>query len=243
MTETITYLLDKRLALHQPENGFRSGTDTVLVAAACPAQSGERVLDLGCGIGGAGLCVAMRVPGIHLTGVEIQADQVLLAEKNAALNKLPNCSFISSDVRDFNRAKDGKNILFDHVICNPPYNEAGAHTRSPSDAKALAMGHDETTLKDWVDAAARSLKSQGSFAMIHQAGAVDKILSAMEGRFGALEIIPFWPHAGEPAKRLIVRGYRDRKSPTVIYPGLVMHNADGSYTSEAEAVLRGMGAV
>lgn len=238
--EDFIYLLDKRVRLRQPKDGFRSSMDTVLAAAACPAKGGERVLDLGCGVGGAGLCVAARVPGIILCGVEIQDDQAELARQNATLNGFEDCTFIAADVRDFNRAPDGRNALFDHVVCNPPYNERGAHTPSPSRAKALAMGHEEASLTDWVDAAARALKSGGSLTMIHMAAQTDKIILAMDGRFGAAEIIPLWPHAGEAAKRVIVRAVKGRKSPAIIHPGITLHEADGAYSAAAEAVLRGM---
>lgn len=57
-----------RLHLWQPKKGYRAATDPVLLAAACPARPGERVLDLGCGAGAAALCLATRVPGLELAG-------------------------------------------------------------------------------------------------------------------------------------------------------------------------------
>lgn len=229
----IIHVLDKKLALQQPENGFKTSIDAVLLAAACKAKAGERVLDLGCGVGSAGLCLLRRVDGLALTGIDIQSDQVEIAKENAAANEL-NATFETADIRGFEAAP------FDHIICNPPYNNAGAHLRSPSESKALAMGHAETTLQDWMDAGNRLLKHGGSLTLIHKADAVDEIIKGLKNRFGAVEIIPLWPKAGEPAKRVIVRAVRNAKSPARIHAGLVLHQGSGDYTEEAENILRGM---
>jgi tRNA1Val (adenine37-N6)-methyltransferase len=75
-----------RLRLLQPEKGYRAATDAVLLAAACPAVAGQSVLDLGCGAGAASLCLAARVPGLRLTGLEVQPEYADLARRNAARN-------------------------------------------------------------------------------------------------------------------------------------------------------------
>ncbi len=231
------YVLGKRVWLRQTEDGFRTSLDSVMLAAACLAAPGQSVLDLGCGVGGAGLCLMERVEGLTLAGVDIQGECVKLAAHNAEKNgRAVSCRFFKSDIRAF--AEGG----FDHVICNPPYLEAGAHTPSPCESKALSMGNlDETdpaTLKDWLDAAFRNLKSKGRFTLIHRADALDKILQGLGRRFGGIEIIPLWPRLEEPAKRVIVRAVKDMRSPSALLPGIVIHNKDGSYTQQADRILR-----
>ncbi|MCB1591230.1 MAG: methyltransferase [Alphaproteobacteria bacterium] len=231
-TEPIA-VLNRRVLLHQPANGFRTSLDSVMLAAACTVKSGQSVLDLGCGVGSAGLCVAARVPGIVLSGIDIQADHVALAEKNAALNGVA-ANFTCADIRNYEGAPQ------DHVITNPPYAEAGKHMPSPSSSKALARGHIEEDLNvsDWVEAGLRNVKNGGSLTLIHMAGETHTIIQALGKRFGAVEIIPLWPRAGVAAKRVILRAIRNRKTPSVIHPGLVLHEADGAYTQAAERVLR-----
>ena len=227
------FVLGKQLRLLQAVDGFRTCLDSVLLAAACPAQPGDTVLDLGAGVGGAGLCVLFRVPDTRITGVEIQADQIPLAEHNAALNNMSDrATFINSDIRDFTGERHN------HVIINPPYLESGAHIPSPSDAKAKAHGHDETTLADFVTAGFRNLKSGGTISIIHRADQSDKIIHAFGKKFGGVEIIPLWPRVGVQAKRVIIRGIKDRKTPATLHAGLVLHQDNGDYTPEAEAVLR-----
>ena len=59
------------------------------------------------------------------------------------------------------------------------------------------------------------------------------------GRAGEIMLFPLWPKAGVPAKRVIVSARRGVKSPMRLQPGLVLHSADGGYTSKANDVLRG----
>src|SRR5256714_12704876 len=80
--------LGGRLRLRQPKSGHRAGHDAMLLAAATPARSGDRVVDLGAGVGAAGLAVAKRVAGIELVLVEIDEGLAELARGNAAANAL-----------------------------------------------------------------------------------------------------------------------------------------------------------
>lgn len=230
------YVLNKRLKLIHSEKGFKTSIDSVLLAAACPAKAGDHILDMGCGVGGAGLSVLTRVDGVKMTGVEIQGEHAALAERNAVVNLMQDrCDFVVSDIQAYREEKK-----FNHVICNPPYLEGATHLRSPSDEKAIAMGHDDVRVrvKDWVDCAHFCLKSNGSLTMIHRADKIINIIQALGKRFGAVEIIPLWPKAGENAKRVIVRAIKDRKSPATIHAGLIIHGPGGAYTDEAEAVFR-----
>lgn len=236
------HVLNKRVELRQIEGGFRTSTDSVMLAAACPIKPGQRVLDLGCGVGSVGLCIMERVPNITLTGIDIQADHIEIAKKNAALNGFSHSAdFEIADVRTLEMES------FDHVVCNPPYLETGAHIPSPSAAKAKAMGHqeDNISLSVWISCAFRHIKGKGCLTLIHDAGQTDDILYALYGRsggrrFGAVEIIPVRSRAGENAKRVIIRAWKHKKSPSIIHPGIFMHESDGSYTAAADAILRDM---
>ena len=81
-------LLGGKVALQQPAAGYRVAIDPVLLAAAVPASDGERALDVGCGVGAGALCLAKRVTGLHVTGIEVDRSFAQLAKENAALNGL-----------------------------------------------------------------------------------------------------------------------------------------------------------
>jgi tRNA1(Val) A37 N6-methylase TrmN6 len=102
------------------------------------------------------------------------------------------------------------------------------------------MGHEDEKLsvRQWIDVAHFCLKSNGSLTMIHRADKLDRMILALGKRFGAVEIFPLWPKAGEHAKRVILRAIKDRKSPATLHAGLALHTGGGDYTPEAQKVLR-----
>lgn len=230
------HVLDHKVRLLQAEGGFRTSLDSVMVAAACPAKDGDRVLDMGCGVGGASFCILWRLPKSHVTGVDIQQDHVDLARRNIALNEREGyADFVCEDIRDF-RPED----RFDHILCNPPYLDADSYTPSVLTRRATALGHhgSDVTLKDWIDAGFHNLKGGGSLTIIHRADYTDKIIHGMGKKFGAIEIIPLWPKAGQDARRVIVRAIKHRKTPCRLHSGIILHEDNGNYTKEADAILR-----
>ena len=79
--------------------------------------------------------------------------------------------------------------------------------------------------------------------LIYPAGRLDDLLAALQPRFGGVAILPLWPRAGVPAKRVIVRATLQSRAPARLLAGLVLHAGDGRYTEAAEAVLRHAGAL
>lgn len=235
------YLLDKKVQIRVLAEGFKPGLDSVFLAAACPAEKKQHILDMGCGVGTAGLCVLKRVPGAKLIGVDFQGDHVDLAQENAVLNKMDERSgFLVSDIKEYQA-----NERFDHIICNPPFLETGAHLVSPSEKRARAMGHleEDFDISVWINAGHRNLKSGGSLTMVHRADMIDKVILAMGKKFGALDIIPLWPKEGRDARRVIIRAIKDRKTPATLHAGIVLHEDHGVYTDAAQTILRDMGAL
>lgn len=233
------FVLGKKIRLLQPEGGFKASLDSVMLAAACPASPGDRVLDIGCGVGGASFCLLYRVETLFLHGIDIHPEYIEFAKKNADLNNNTDRSdFNIGDVRQFKFFLPEQRV--DHVICNPPFLEAGTYIPSPDPARSIALGHrdEDIELKHWTNCAFLNLKPGGSLTIIHRADHIDRIIHALGKKFGQVEVFPLWPHAGEGAKRVIIRALKDRRSPAKIHAGIILHNADGSYTAEAEKVLR-----
>lgn len=239
--DNLIHVLNKRLALYQAEGGLRTSTDSVLLGASCPAKTGESILDLGCGIGSAGLCALTRVNNAALCGLDIQADHIDLAAKNATLNDMADrAHFIPHDI-----CEDAQIGAFNHVICNPPYKSVGAHIPSPSDKKALAMGHleDGIDIQNWITFAWTHIKGQGSLSIIHEAAQTDTIIHALYSprggkRFGNIEIFPIFSKESAPATRVIIRGWKHKKAGTILHRGIIMHEKNGAYTSAADQILK-----
>ncbi len=229
-----TTLLGGRVRLMQFAHGLRAGLDAVMVAAACPAKEGQRVLDLGCGTGAAGLCVRARVD-VALTGVDIQSELVALAQESALLNGW-DAEFIAGDLRDKGVVASD---MFDHAICNPPYMQAGAWYDTPDKVRSKQLGKQDgdATLAAWMDTLYRAVRPGGSVSVIHRADHADKIIQAFGPRFGGMELWTLHPHDGEAAGRIVIRALKARKSPVKIHPGIVLHRQEGGWTETAEGIL------
>lgn len=230
------FVLNKAVKLLQPDKGFRTSLDSVFLASACRARQGERILDLGCGVGSVGLCILHRIGNCHLTGIDINSQCIEIAKLNASKNNVEGfADFTCSDIAGY-CAED----TFDHVVCNPPYLDAGNHTPSPDKSLALANGFidNDRNIKEWIDCGFRCLKSGGTFTIINRADALDKIIMAFGKKFGGVEIFPLLSFGKEPAKRVIIRAIKDRKTPLILHAGIVIHNADGTYTLQTEDILR-----
>jgi tRNA1(Val) A37 N6-methylase TrmN6 len=230
-------LLDGRVVLRQPKDGYRAAVDPVLLAASVPAAGTERLLDIGTGVGAAALCFASRVPGSRVTGLELQPELAGLARANVKLNDMKGrVAILEGDLlRPPRELDDGD---FDHVIANPPYLPPGRADPPPDPSKAAAHVEGEAVLADWVDFALRMAKPKGGVTFVHRADRLEELLALFHGRAGGIVVFPLWPKPGREAKRVIVRARPGVKTPTRLSPGLVLHKDNGSYTDEALSILR-----
>lgn len=240
-----TTLLRGKVRLLQPKTGFHASIDSVFLGAAVTVKDRWKVLDVGCGVGSAGLCVLARCGNISLDGIDIQQELIDLAHQNAVLNDAAEkCRFFAGDIRSEKFTGDNE---YNAVIMNPPYQEGGTHTPSPKKIKAVSHGEDASgaTLEDWVKYAHRKLKQGGNLVVIHRADRLDDVIVTLEKRrwFGSLVVYPLWSHAGEDAKRVIVHARKERYAPLVLKSGMVIHEKDGKYTSSAQKILDAAGEV
>ncbi len=233
---TLDALLGGRVRLRQPRHGFRAAIDSVVLAASVPATAGETVAELGIGAGAAALCLARRVAGCRVVGLDLQPHLAALAAENAALNRL-EVKTLCGDVRLLPPALSGRR--FDHVMMNPPHFAAGSADAPRDAAKAIAHVEGDAAIADWVRAALSLLRHNGSLTIVHRADRLDAILAALVGRAGAIVVFPLWPDAsGKPAKRVILHARAGSKAPLRLAAGLVLHHPDGRFTDAAESVLR-----
>jgi len=226
VTETF---LDGRVRIAQSETGFRSGLDAVMLAAAVPAQSGQTVLELGAGAGTASLCLLSRVPDLALTGVEIDKSLAALAHDNAAANDV-QADFVCADIFALPPALKRD---FGQVFCNPPFHGEGQS--SPNEMRATAL-MDQGRLDEWLRIGLQRTVSGGFFTAILRADRLGQALAELPER--GVAVFPLWPKAGESAKRVIVQARKGSHAPFTLLPGLVLHQANGAWTPEADDVLR-----
>jgi tRNA1(Val) A37 N6-methylase TrmN6 len=226
-------LLDGRVQVAQPADGYRVAIDAVLLAAAVDAPGGAAVLDLGCGVGSVGLCLAWRRPDLVITGLDREPVFAATARANVLRNGMADrLHIIEADLRA------PLPRTFDHVAMNPPYLKAGTATVSAHPLKAAATAESEAKLADWIAAARDALKPGGVLTLIHRADRLDDVLAAVSRSFGGIAILPLHPKRGRAANRIILRAQLGSREPLALLPGLVLHEENGAFTAAADSILR-----
>ncbi|MBX3502118.1 MAG: methyltransferase [Alphaproteobacteria bacterium] len=232
-------LLGGRVALWQRRAGYRVSIDAVLLAAAVSPRAGERILDAGCGTGAVGLCLLARegATAFDIVGLEAQPDIALMARENAQRNgQGERYAIVEGDLAHPPAALLER--AFDQVVSNPPFLDASAGTPSPDASADRANRESALDLAGWIARCLARLRSRGTLSLIQRADRLPAILAALDGKAGEITVLPLWPAAGEPARRVIVRARKGVGGPAVLLPGLTLHGGQGKYTAEAEAILR-----
>jgi tRNA1(Val) A37 N6-methylase TrmN6 len=234
--------LGARLTLRQPRKGHRFGHDAILLAAATGARSGERIVDLGAGVGAAGLALATRFAGVTITLVDVDPDLADLAAENAKLNRLDHrvrsvVLDVSASEQSFAAEGLGAGTIA-RVMMNPPFNDRERQAASPDAARARAHQASWDTVVTWTTTAARLLVPNGVLTMIWRADGLGQVLGALERSFGAVTVLPVHSRADAPAIRILVRAVKGSGGPGAVLPGFVLNDGRGRPTPQGEAVLR-----
>ncbi len=232
--------LDGRITITQPRRGYRAATDPVLLAASVPVGAGAAVLDLGCGVGTAALCLTARVGPLDLHGLEVQPDYAALARANADPNTI-EFEVHDGDLREMPAAL--RQQVFDAVMLNPPWHPASG-SGSPDPARDMA-NRLEIPLADWIGAALSRTRQGGHVVVIQRVERLPEILAALDGPAGDIAILPLAAREGRAAKRVIVRARKSARAPFRLAAPLVLHAGAAhdqdrdDFTARAAAILRG----
>lgn len=231
------------LKILQPRTGYRAGLDAVMLAAAVPTAPGSvGVLDVGAGVGTAGLCVARRLPAAEVVLFEREPKLAAVAIENIGRNGLAERVRVVAGEVGISAA--GLKVLglteesFTCVIANPPYHRADEGTAASDTGKAASHAMPEEDLDRWARFLARMTAPGGSVTLVYKAEALIRVLAALDSRFGALKLLPLAPRAGAPAHRIIVQGTKGSRAPPVLLAPVALHAADGAFTPEVQAILR-----
>ncbi|MFZ3249339.1 MAG: methyltransferase [Pseudolabrys sp.] len=234
-------ILGGRLRVRQPMRGHRVGHDAILLAAATGARTGEQAVDLGSGVGAAGLALAVRIPGLKVTLVEIDAILCALAAHNARLNRLADrvdVRALDAENLDALKAAGFSAETIDRVLMNPPFHDPQRQNVSPDPLRRLAHVGTPGLLGRWIGTAAWLLKPRGILTLIWRADGLDEVLGGLRPAFGDIAVLPVLSREGAPPIRVLVRAVKAASGPLVNHPALVLNDDDGQPTAAAEAVLR-----
>lgn len=224
------------LHLWQPRSGYRAGVDPVLLAASIPAVSGQRVLELGCGVGAAILCLGARVGGLSLTGVEREKTYAALAHRNGA----GALEVVTADIAALPLTL--RQRQFDHVLANPPYWRREASIAAGDSMREAALG-EQTPLSTWIEIGAKRLAPKGLLHIIHRAERLPDILASLPHDMGGIEVLPIAARQGRAAERVIVRARKSGRADFRLHAPLILHRGDthidgDQYTQQIRDALR-----
>ena len=226
-------LLGGKIFYRQKRQGYRTGIEPILLAACIPARPGEHVIEAGTGAGPGLLALNARIPGLTGLGLERDPDMAALAADNFARNNAANLKIHCQPLEDWKPDRP-----YDHTFANPPWHRDDA-TPSPDPGRRDAKHANDTLLPMWIRALAAPLRRRGTLTLILPAASLSHATAALATCHCAeLTLLPLWPHAGEPAKLIILQAFREGRGASRILPGLVLHEADGTYTPQTAAILR-----
>jgi len=227
--------LGGKLSLLQPAKGYRAAIDPALLAASLRLKPGARAAEFGCGAGAALLSAATLCPETRFIGVEQDAAAADLARRNAIENRLADrVEIVTGDALAWRG-----DAPVDAVFFNPPFFDDPAKLRRPAPEREAAWIN-QAALADWIAAGLKRLRDGGRLTLIQRADRLGDILAAVTRKAGEARILPIHPHAGAPAKRVIVSAVKSSKAPMQILPGLVLHDGPGGpYMAHVDAILRG----
>lgn len=240
IAETVDAFHRGRFHLVQPKGrGHRAGMDAMLLASLVDASRPVRVADLGAGAGAAGLAVAARLEGARVTLVERSPEMVAFATKSLALAENAAIArrvvLVEADVTLTGRARVAAGLAddaFDHVIMNPPFNDAGDR-RTPDALKAEAHAMTERLFERWIRTAGAIMVPGGQLSLIARPQSIAEIVDACGRRFGGLEVTPVHPRAGENAVRILVTAIKGSKARLNLRAPLLMHDDPESHKFSA----------
>ena len=231
--------LGNKLEIFQFSGGYRGNIDSVLVAASVSAESGQKVLELGCGNGVALCCLLHRIKDLEVFGIEIDKKVADLCQQNLILNNF-KASIFNSDLST--NIKELKSISFDHVFMNPPFFKKNSVIESPNSSSCQAKV-ETVALLEWISLAKKRCKPKGKVTIIQRVERLPEIIRYLNGHFGQIIVQPLSSFKDTSPKTVIVQARKGSRAAFKLLSPKIIHRRDTNtgnvvYEDEFEGILR-----
>ena len=230
--ERIDDLQYKGLKIIQNKDGFCFGIDAVLLANFAKNMKRKNlVVDLCTGTGIVAILLSGKTNAKKIIGVEIQEESAEMAKRSVELNLLQDrVEIINEDLKKLKPIIEAGSV--DTVTVNPPYMKAGSAIVNDEDKMSIARHEVCCTLDDVVKEAARILKTNGEFFMVHKPERLVDIFCTMRKYKIEPKRIRFvHPSVDKPANIVLIEGTRDGKEFLKFENSLYVYE-NGEYTDE-----------
>lgn len=234
--ERIDDLQRDGLRIIQRSDGFRFGTDAVLLADFAGVKKGEHVADMGTGTGVLPLLLSARAQDTTFDAFEIQSDVADMAQRSVQLNGLQaRIRIHREDCRDAARIIGHEYCHL--VVSNPPYTKGGAGLVSPEKTRALSRSDSDCPIEEWIAACARVLKNGGRLCCVFPAPRFLELCDAMRAARVEPKRVRFVVAREDASPKLVlVEGLKGGRPSLHVQPMLVTHDAQGNFTQEMRRI-------
>ena len=230
--ERIDDLMRNGLKLIQQEDGFRFGTDSVLLADFAIYGRMERVADLGTGSGILPILMADACPGARFDAIELDAAAANRARRSVEMNGL--AGRIRVHCMDMRVAAQNLGYgAFGACVCNPPYGKKGGALASARQDIRLARHEGEVSIEDVCACAAQLLKNGGRLSVVFPAPRANELLRAMEGaRLAPKRMRLVHPFVDREPNMVLLEACRGGRPRMTVEKPLIVYREPGVYMEE-----------
>lgn len=219
--EDITLLAGK-YKLIQKKDGFRFSVDAVILSDFFAYPKKGKILDIGTGNGVIPILLFSKEKGEDITGIDVQKENIELAEKNIELNCLgENIKIVHGDVKEYSMGNS-----FDYIVSNPPYMEVDGKKQNILSCKSIARHEIKLDLSQLVQSAKRLLKPVGSFSLVHRSYRFTDISRILEDSGFSLKRVSFVYFSKEKNSNLVlIEAWKGKKCKLEIEPPLYLEES------------------
>lgn len=211
---------------------FCFGIDAVLLSDYAKVFENETMLDLGTGTGIIPILVEAKTKGKHFTGLEIQPESAEMARRSVAYNHLEEkVEIVTGDIKEavtmFGPAS------FHVITSNPPYMNQNHGIVNGNMPLAIARHELLCTLEDVISSAAKLLKMNGRFYMVHRpTRLVDIIATLRQYKLEPKQIRFVHPYVEKEPNMVLIEAIKGGKPMIKVAPPLVVYKDKNVYTDE-----------
>jgi len=234
--EILDDLQISNLKIIQKKDGFKFGTDAVLLSDYAKTVPSSNTLDLCTGSGIVPILLSAKTSCEKFYGIEIQKDYADMAQRSVEMNGLDDrIKIINADLK--NSIELFGKRSFDLITCNPPYIRSNSAVLNQADSKIIARHEVMCSLEDIISVASSLISLTGHFVMVHRPSRLCDIIFLMRKYSIEPKRMRFVQKTADDTPSLVlIDGLYKGKSELKIAPPLILQNKDGTETQEYKII-------